>query len=158
MELKIRLSSLAQYDLVSGVLQKTIEQFSELKGCTVYRGSNWRLTIGRHIEIMHEYDVNEGSFLHPKWVHKSEDRGWDNTNLIESQVMASNTLILESSNSDYDDAAIWIAGQCEKIFDAINIRVYNLEKIGQAIGWRCAYCNTSNDGKICSHCGAPRAW
>lgn len=154
--------------------QKIVLTHSGYQG-TVYRVLETAIAMffpDKGAEILQYYEKIEiGKYVTN--VKKEEKKGWFHKSiLVDSKETVWKSVIVADWNNYYgkvvltitsfypanDDAAIWIAGQLEKIFDAIIVYVNDSSKLGHAIGWRCAYCNTLQTTKKCDNCGAPRAW
>jgi hypothetical protein len=155
---KVILSTEGVQKTVKSVLEKAIELFPALNGYELCYGSR----IEKEIKIKER--INTG-FIRANWVEQERRVGWEQAidvdydlhNYDEIRPQFSSVKV-DSAKLEFDDVAIWVGGQLEKLFDVCQIEVNDPSKLGHAIGWRCAYCNSLNTGKACEHCGAPRAW
>jgi len=153
------LSLEAKITLLTKVAESALTQFpNDLTDCIVATFCN---SVDLKKITHHKGQQQVAGFFHPKY----KPTEWDTIDYpaISLTLCGSNTLSIEAhpigeDKRDYDNVALWIAGQLDKVFDHINIEINNTERIGVAIGWKCVYCNTQNTSKNCEHCGAPKVW
>jgi hypothetical protein len=130
------------------VLKSAIQQFPTLRGSVVVRGV-YHCDIAKKVLSTQRVGI---LWKRTKQTQKYETliHTYDNTDEA--------TLEITSYHKKYDDAAIWIAAQLEKLYEYVKVVIHNPEKLHQAISWRCAYCNMLNEAtqKQCSKCGAPQ--
>jgi hypothetical protein len=165
-----QLNQEAAMQIINKVMQQAFVQFpNELEGCELEKYI-WSTNLSIH-KLWEKTETYEVGLFHKSTV-TAKRSGTDYTAIraeIQSATvegLTARTLELTShpisnycdDKRDYDNVTLWIAGQLEKVFDKIVVNLNDPSKIGSAIGWRCAYCNTLNTGKACDHCGAPRAW
>ncbi len=148
--MEIEIDVEAREQIRQDVLKKAIELFPALKGAK----TSWGLNIEKDYE---ETRTETVGFWHPKEIEVPFTRTKE---CIHTHCVLNGQLSVYSRDVEYDDVAIWIGGQLERLYDEVKVSVCNPAKLGLAIGWRCAYCNTTNKAEDvkCSHCGAPRGW
>ena len=163
MQIHRQLSSEAIYNIVSKVLNKAIEQFPiELKDCKAYSHYIEHCHLQTEDEtfgIIHKHTETRKRIVSDYYAIDMDVETTDaNGNVSKSPYTRITAHPIGADNRNYDDVALWIAGQLEGIFANVYVVLNDPSKVGHEIGWRCAYCRTLNDGKVCDHCGAPRAW
>jgi hypothetical protein len=163
MTVSLTLTANARNETVKKTIIKAGTLFTEIHGCNVH--TSQELMYGSPFWMKHtiqkitQQPTTQKSLFGKTTINQQENieevitLDW-NVTLDKLQ------LNIKSFNQKYDEAAIWIGAQLEKLFDTVKLQINDPTKLGYAIGWRCAYCNTSNKAEIanCTHCGAPRAW